>query len=265
MITNKIDSLEYLTFEKLSGIKHGFSTRYGGVSSGCYESLNLAFRDDKKENVIENYRIFCNALGVNYRDTVWTRQVHCDRVIVVDENDRGKGLFYPREEEGYDGIITNRKDVVLTGFSADCVLLYFYAPDKEVIAITHSGWRGTVKSIGEKTVEKMVKEFNIDRTKLIVGIAPAIGVCHFQVDVPVVSEFKKHLPFSDKYIKVDTENEGKYFLDLHAVNEEILINCGVKKENIENSKICTMCEPNRFFSHRIMGNQRGSLAGMISL
>lgn len=261
----KKGNIEYYVFDKLKNVKHCFSTRKGGVSQGCYESMNLGWREDKKENVAENYNIICSAIGCSSKNTVWTRQVHKDRIINVTEEDRGKGLLRERESEGYDGIITNCKDVVLTGFSADCVLIFFYDPVKQVIAISHSGWRGTVLSIGAKTVDKMVSDYGCNRNDIICGIAPAIGKCCFQVDKPVVDEFEKAFDRCGSFIRDDEENRGKYYIDLHGINEEILVKAGILRENIENSRICTKCHPDMFFTHRLMGNERGSMAGFISL
>lgn len=261
----KKGDIQYYVFDKLKGIKHCFSTRHGGVSEGCYASMNLGWREDKAENVVENYNRICRAIGCDSHNTVWTRQIHTDRIINVTEADCGKGLFKEREKEGYDGIITNCKNVVLTGFSADCVLIYYYDPVKEVIAITHSGWRGTVLAIGGKTVDKMVYDYGCNRKDIICGIAPAIGKCCFQVDEPVVKAFRNAFKWADDFIEKDNENEGHYYIDLHGVNEEILVNAGVLRENIENSRICTMCNPDMFFTHRLMGNERGSMAGFISL
>ncbi len=261
----KKGNIEYYVFDKLKGIRHCFSTRKGGVSEGCYESMNLGWREDKKENVIENYRRICSAIGCDSRNTVWTRQVHKDRILNVTKAHRGKGLFKEREEEGYDGIITNCSDVVLTGFSADCVLIFYYDPIKKVIAITHSGWRGTVLSIGAKTVYKMVSDYGCDKRDIICGIAPAIGKCCFQVDRPVVDEFENAFDWCTPFIRNDDENEGKYYIDLHGINEEILVRAGILRDNIENSRICTKCDPDMFYSHRLMGNERGSMAGFISL
>lgn len=261
----KKGDIQYYVFDKFKSIKHCFSTRHGGVSEGCYATMNLGWREDKAENVIENYRRICEAIGCDSHNTVWTRQIHTDRIINVTDADCGKGLFKERESEGYDGIITNCKNVVLTGFSADCVLIYYYDPVKEVIAITHSGWRGTVLSIGGKTVDKMVFDYGCNRKDIICGIAPAIGKCCFQVDEPVVKAFRNAFEWADNFIEVDNENEGHYYIDLHGINEEILVNSGILRENIENSRICTMCSPDMFFTHRLMGNERGSMAGFISL
>lgn len=259
------DNIEYYVFEKFKNIRHCFSTRKGGVSEGVYSTMNLGFREDKPENVIENYRRICKVIDCDSKNTVWTKQIHTDRIINVTEADRGKGLFKKREDKGYDGVITNCKDVVLTGFSADCVLIYFYDPVKEVIGICHSGWRGTVLSIGSKTAEKMALDYGCNKSDIICGIAPAIGKCCFQVDEPVVDAFRNAFDWVDDFVEKDTVNEGHYYIDLHGVNEEILVKSGIPRENIENSRICTMCNTDMFFSHRLMGNERGSMAGFISL
>ena len=264
MVLNEKNGVKYFTFDKLSGLRHCFSTRVGGVSEGCYESLNLAFREDKKENVAENYSRLCGAIGVDSRNTVWTRQVHTDNVLRVYPEDRGKGLFLPRNEEGYDAVITNSRDVVLTGFSADCVLIFYYDAENGAIGIAHSGWRGTVLKIGAVTVRAMQREFGTVPDKLVCCIAPAIARCCFQVDKPVADEFAS-MSCSLGHIVKDEANEGKYYIDLHAINEEILREAGVRAENIENSRMCTKCHPELFYSHRLTGNARGSMAGMISL
>jgi hypothetical protein len=265
MKLNKKDKLEYYTFENMQDIRHCFSTRLGGVSEGCYSSLNLGWRNDKRENVVENYRIICDAIGVDYKNTVWTKQVHEDRILNVTEKDRGTGIFTERDPKGYDAVITDRKDVVLTGFSADCVLVFFYDSVKKVVAIAHSGWRGTVKSIAPKTVKKMVTDYGCDVKNIVCGISPAIAKCCFQVDKPVVDEFYKAFDFASEFIENDAKNEGKYYIDLHGVVERDLTNVGIPTENIENSRMCTKCNCDKFFSHRVMGDERGSLAGFISL
>lgn len=261
----KKGDIQYYTFDILKDLKHCFSTRHGGVSEGCYATMNLGWREDKPENVVENYRRICSAIGCDCKNTVWTRQVHKDRILNVTESDRGKGLFKERDNDGYDAVITNCKDVVLTGFSADCVLIYFYDPVKKVIGICHSGWRGTVLSIGAKTVERLVSDYGCNKSDILCGIAPAIGKCCFQVDEPVVNEFRNAFTYADKFIEKDINSDGHYFIDLHSINEEILVNAGILRNNIENSHICTMCNPDMFFTHRLMGNKRGSMAGLISL
>ena len=267
MKINKKDNLKYYTFEnieKTNIVKHCFSTKFGGVSTGVYESMNLAFREDKRENVIKNYEIICNAIGVDYKNVVFSSQIHKDKVYKVTKDDIGKGLFKQSDINQYDALITNEKDVVLVTFYADCVSIFIVDPVNKAIGIAHSGWRGTVKEIGAKTVNKMIEEYKTNPKDLIVGIGPSIEKCCFQVAIDVVDVFRKELPFSKKYI-FDDDEKDKYKIDLQGIIKQTMINKGVLEENIEISGLCTMCNSDIFFSHRAMGNDRGSLAGIINL
>lgn len=267
MKLNEKDNLKYYTFENIEKtdiIKHCFSTKFGGVSSGVYESMNLYFREDKKENVIKNYEIICNGIGVDFKNVVFSSQTHEDKVYKVTKDDIGKGLFKESNIKGYDALVTNEKGVVLVTFYADCVPIFMVDTVNKAIGIAHSGWKGTVKEIGAKTVDKMNKEYGTNPKDLIVGIAPSISKCCFQVGKEVVDIFEKEIPFSKEYIFNDSIKD-KYKIDLQSIIKKTLINKGVLENNIEISNLCTMCNKDIFFSHRAMGDKRGSLAGIISL
>lgn len=267
MKLNEKGNLKYYTFEnieKTNIVKHCFSTKFGGVSTDCYESMNLAFREDSRENVIKNYEIICNGIGVDYKNVVFSSQIHEDKIYKVTKKDLGKGLLKQSDINGYDALITNEKDIVLVTFYADCVSIFIVDPVNKAIGIAHSGWRGTVKEIGAKTIREMNKEYGSKASDLIVGIGPSIEKCCFQVGKEVVETFKKDLPFSEKYIFDDSEKD-KYKIDLQGIIKQTIINNGVLEKNIELSGLCTMCNNNTFFSHRVMGNERGSLAGIISI
>ncbi len=267
MKLNEKNDLKYYTFyniEKTNIVKHCFSTKFGGVSSGVYNSMNLSFRDDLKENVIQNYKIICSAIGIDYKNTVFSSQTHQDKVYKVTKNDIGKGLLKQSDIYGYDALITNEKDIVLVTFYADCVSIFIVDPINKAIGIAHSGWKGTVKEIGAKTIKQMEIEYGSNPKDLIIGIGPSIEKCCFQVGKEVVDIFKEELPFSKSYIFNDTPKD-KYKIDLQGIIKQSLINSGVLSQNIELSGLCTMCNSDTFFSHRVMGNNRGSLAGIISL
>ncbi len=267
MKLNEKDDLKYYTFyniEKTNIVKHCFSTKFGGVSSGVYKSMNLSFRGDIKENVIQNYKIICSTIGLDYKNTVFSSQIHKDKVYKVTKNDIGKGLLKQSDIYGYDALITNEKDIVLVTFYADCVSIFIVDPINKAIGIAHSGWKGTVKEIGAKTIKQMEIEYGSNPKDLIIGIGPSIEKCCFQVGKEVVNIFKEEIPFSKSYIYNDII-EDKYKIDLQGIIKQTLINSGVLSKNIELSKLCTMCNSDTFFSHRVMGNERGSLAGIISL
>jgi len=268
MIKHNDGDLVYFTFENFDStgvVSHCFSTRLGGVSEGVFESMNLHFRGDKQENVIENFKIICSAIDVDYRNVVFSKQIHSDNIYTVSKKDQGKGLLRESDINDADGLITNEKDVVLVTFYADCVPVYFLDPVLKVIAMTHSGWRGTVKQIAAKAVLEMEKDYGSERKNILVGIGPSIGKCCFEVDYPVVAEFEKNIEFSNEFIFKDNDKKGKYKIDLRGIIQETLVSVGIFQRNIENADICTKCNPDLFFSHRNMGEERGSLAGIISL
>ena len=147
---------------------------------------------------------------------------------------------------------------------ADCTPLLFCDPVKKIIATSHSGWRGTVKEIGKKTVEKMVSNFGSNPNDIIACIGPCIGSCCYEVDTPVFNEFKK-LPYLSLNEIFTEKGGGKYMLDLVEANKQILINAGINQNNMDISDICTCCNKNELHSHRATAGKRGNLAAIIEL
>lgn len=269
MIINEKSGLKYITFESFENtgaVNHCVSTRMGGVSQGIYSSLNLSFsRGDSKENVMRNFEIICKVNNMDYKNIVMSSQTHKTNIRHVNELDRGKGILYKSDIEDTDGLITNVPNVVLVTFFADCVPLLFLDPVKKVIALSHAGWRGTVDGIGRKTIEEMASVYGSKPKDILTAIGPSIGKCCFQVDKPVVMEFNEKLEFSSKYIIPDTNFESKYKIDLWGINYEIMKKAGILPKNISVSGLCTMCNSELLFSHRVMGNERGSLAALMEL
>lgn len=243
--------------------KTGFSTRLGGVSEGIYASMNLSYtRGDQKDKVDENFRRICDAMGVSADRVVISAQEHHTRLQRVTEEDIGKGKTFTGFTD-VDGLLTNDPDVVLCTQYADCVPLLFADPKKKAVAASHAGWRGTVAEIGRLTVERMEREFGSDPKDILVAIAPSIGKCCFEVDTPVLEAFQQMAVF-DQNCYVDQGN-GKYRIDLWEVNRRVLISADVKAENITVTDLCTKCHSDVFWSHRVTGGDRGSLAAFISI
>ena len=129
-----------------------YSTRNGGVSTGCYDSMNLSLTtDDALANILENYKLWCGSLGIDTRQLVMLHQTHSSEVIRVDEENCGEGLYKPRRA-GVDGMVTNSKGVALITSHADCAPIYIYDPVNEAIGLSHAGWRGTTLEIARRTV-----------------------------------------------------------------------------------------------------------------
>jgi hypothetical protein len=250
-------------FENTDMVMHGFSTRLGGVSKGAYSSLNLGItRGDNRDAVLKNYSIFCGKLGINIENLVFSAQTHTTNVKTVTASDRGNGILRANSFKDVDGLMTSDANTALVTFYADCVPLFFLDPKKRIIALAHAGWKGTVNGIGMVTVKKMQNEFTSNPADILAGIAPSIGPCCFETDEPVYSLFERK---GLENCVCETGNEGKRNIDLWKANEELLKLSGVKAENIETMGICTKCSPDTFYSHRVMGEIRGSLAAVIQL
>lgn len=259
----------YYTFdnlEKADGITHCFSTRIGGVSKGYYSSMNLSFtRGDSYDDVLQNFKLICEASGFSYENLVFSDQIHETKVICVGSKDCGKGIIKDSDIKGVDGLMTNQANVVLTTFYADCVPLFFYDVQKKVVALSHAGWKGTVNKIGLKTVEKMKAVYGCNPKDIIAGIGPSIGECCFEVDPPVANEFLDKLEFGDEFVREHKSLANKYNIDLSGINKRILTDAGVLPENIEIAGLCSKCNSDVFYSHRVCGSNRGSLAAFIQL
>lgn len=246
-------------------ISHCFTTKKDGVSNGVFTSLNMGFnRGDKPENVLQNYTLVCQALGIDVNNLVLSNQVHKDLIRTITKDDIGKGIFRKSDILEVDGLMTDIKGIGLVTFYADCVPLFFYDPIHKAIATSHAGWRGTVLKIGAKTIKEMQKNFNTNPEDVLVGIGPSIGGCCYEVSADVKKEFD--LSFNDDIIaKVVKPLGDKYFIDLWEANKQSLIECGVNPLNIETSELCTKCHEQRFFSHRVMGINRGSQVAIMAL
>ena len=254
---NDVSFITFKSFEKYPQLIHAFSTRLGGISDGYYSSMNLSFNvGDNPDTVKENYRIFCDAVGINPENIVISHQTHKTNILTVTKSDCGKNIWRNRDYSDIDALITNEKGVALVTHSADCCLLGFFDPQQNVIAAAHAGWRGTVGEIGRKTVQKMVVDYGCSPKDILVIIAPSISKCCYEVDDPVLNEFKKL-----DYLNLDKiffpKGNGKYMLDLWEANRQILENTGLKTENIETTDICTNCQSEFFHSHRATGGKRG--------
>ena len=257
IITEKQGTLEYLSAEGITA-PHCFTTRYGGVSTGIFDSMNIAIKEgESEENVRENLTRLGAALGFGLNDLVLTRQIHSDIVRVVDRNDCN-GCFH-RDYPECDALVTNDPGVALMVFTADCTPLLFHDPVTGAVGAAHAGWRGTAAAIGPKTVAAMVENFGCKPEDIRAAIGPNVGFCHFETDgdVPdaMIAAFGNEV---EQFIRPQGD---KYYVNLKEINALILRRAGVR--HIEISDSCTMCQPQRFWSHRVTRGARGSQGAVI--
>ena len=255
--------IRFDSLEKTGLVKHGFSTKKGGVSEGIYSTMNLGLkRGDDIGRVKTNFQIMARTLGVPYEKMVLSDQTHTVNVRKITGLDAGKGLIREKDYTDVDGIMTNEPGIVLVTFYADCVPLFFLDPVKKVIALSHTGWRGTVNKMGLVTVNKMHQEYQSNPEDIIACIGPSICQKCYEVSEEVAEEFEKNFGTTEMFYKKDN---GKYQLDLWKANEIVLKEAGIQENNIENRRICTCCNSEYLFSHRKTNGKRGNLAAFMML
>mgnify|MGYP005782729799 FL=1 len=264
--TDSVPYLEYPMLKNTGIVRHGFSTRLGGVSEGYYASMNLSFdRGDRKEAVAENFRRIGEALGVRCEDMVLSRQTHTTNVRIVTDADRGMGITRERDYTDVDGLVTNVPGICLVTSYADCVPLFFVDPVKKVIGLSHSGWRGTVGKIGRKTVELMHERFGSDPADILAAVGPSVCMDCYEVSSDVIEKFKEAFPENCWEQLFYEKPDGKYQLDLWKANELIFLESGILPEHIAVTNVCTHCNSDILYSHRAAGDKRGNLCAFLAL
>lgn len=260
----------YLSFKALEDtgmVINGFSTRLGGASKGRFATMNFSYsRKDDPADVLENFTRMADALGVERDRMVVSYQTHTTNVRRVTREDEGKGVIRERDYRNVDGLITDVPGITLVTFYADCVPLYLVDPVHHAIGLSHSGWRGTVRRMGQVTMDAMKEAFGTRPEDVTACIGPSICRDCFEVGEEVAEAFAD--AFDPKYrdtLYRANAKPGKYQLDLWKANEIIFQEAGVPKEQIHTTNICTMCNSDYLFSHRRVGEERGNLAAFLSI
>ena len=254
----KNGTMEYLVAEGIAA-PHCFTTRLGGVSTGIFDSLNLNFsRGDDPECVLENYRRIGDALGFTPDDVVNARQIHSDIVVRVDEKNRGNLAVKDASPE-CDALITDTPGMALYVSTADCTPILLWDSVTGAVGAAHAGWRGTASAIGAKTVDAMVRQLGSKPENIHAAIGPSIGQCHFETDADVPDAMVE--AFGEEAKAFIRQAGNKYYVNLKEINALALRRAGVT--HIEISGDCTMCQPDRFWSHRVTLGQRGAQGAII--
>ena len=266
-IINEKNGVVYLTFPKLAaaGVRHGFSTRMGGISKGYLGTMNLSFtRGDREENVRENFRRIADAIGFREEQLVFSAQVHETKIRKVTAANRGEGIT-KETAPGIDGLATDEADVPLYTSYADCVPLLFYDPQKKVVAMAHSGWRGTAARIGAKMVHFMEKAYGSRAENIIAAVGPSICRKCYEVSEDVAQAFREAFRPEQFPLLFDEKGQGKYQLDLWEANRIILTEAGILPEHLDVTDLCTCCNHDKLFSHRASHGKRGNMGCFMCL
>lgn len=265
------NGVQYIQFRKLLEysdiIRHGYSLGTD-VNFRTAKVNKPKLSKNEYELAINSYKNLCDSIGSNYINTVKTNQNHTDTIKIANKKIKeDEPDFNLTEYNETDGIITNKKNLILSTTNADCILLLFFDPIKKVIANVHSGWRGTLQRISTKAIEKMEKEYNCNPKDIICCICPSIRKCHFEVEKEVKDMFEKEFKgiIEKNDIITETISSKKWTIDTVLINQVILEEKGLKKENIIDSKICSVCNSNLIHSYRVEKEKYGLETAIIEL
>ena len=259
-VVNGVPYLSYPLLEETGAVKHGFSTKLGGVSTGSCATMNISTtRGDDPEAVAENRRRIGAAIGVRPEDMTYTHQTHTTNVAVVRAEDRGRRFLET------DGMVTNVPGICLVTFYADCVPLFLVDPVKKAIGLSHSGWRGTVGKMGKVTVQALMREYGSRPEDIVAAIGPSICQDCYEVSEDVIDRFRDSFNEAVWPKLFYRKENGKYQLDLWRANEEVFLEAGIRKENLAVTNLCTHCNQEVLFSHRATGEKRGNLSAFLAL
>lgn len=270
----KKGDIEYLQFRKL--------LEYDNIITHAYSlGTDLNFRTASKNNIsekdtkkaINDYKVLCNSVGLDYINIIKPNQAHSNNVKKVeskinkDEPDINLENYF-----NTDGLITNKREMILSTTNADCILLLIFDPVKKIIANVHSGWRGTLQRIVVTTLKKLINEYGCNPKDIICCICPSIRKCHFEVDkkemILFEKEFKEWLDtdfIQEKEKNKDKDKNQKWNIDTVILNKLMMKKEGIKPENIIDSGLCSVCNSNLIHSYRVEKEGYGLATALIAL
>ncbi|EEE36738.1 hypothetical protein TIGR00726 [Rhodobacteraceae bacterium KLH11] len=232
-------TLEILTSDMLSPVRHGFFSRRGGASSGIFSGLNCGTgSSDLAEAVALNRRRVADAMEVAPDALIGVHQVHSPTVVTVDEPMTG-------DKPRADAVVTSTPGLALTILTADCQPVLFADPDAKVIGAAHAGWRGALDGVLEATLDAM-QALGARRDQTIAVIGPSISQRAYEVGPEFLDGF---LSDSAENARFFANGEGdRMHFDLPAFGLHRLREAGIGQA--EWTRHCTYSDPDRFYSYR---------------
>jgi len=221
----------------LSGIRHAFFTRQGGVSTGIYAGLNVGVGSkDKPEAVLENRRRAAAHLGGTL---VTAYQVHSATAMIADG-------AWPVETPHADAVVSATPDVICGALAADCAPILLADPEARVIAAAHAGWQGALHGVAEATIARM-EELGGRRGRIVAVVGPCIGPASYEVGLEYVQRFTDIDPTYARFFYTGAGLDKRQF-DLPAFVLSRLEMAGIAACEWIGRDTCA--EPDLFYSNR---------------
>ncbi|MEP7031887.1 MAG: peptidoglycan editing factor PgeF [Pseudolabrys sp.] len=233
--------LQAPSLTSLSGIRHGFFTRTGGVSQGVYASLNGGVGSkDTPGKVDENRARMATALGVTPERFLTPYQIHSPNVVVA-------GKPWTRDNRPRaDAVVTDKPALAIGVSTADCGPLLFADAQARVIGAAHAGWRGAFTGVIEATVAAMEK-LGATRRQIVAVLGPTISQKNYEVGPEFIERFSAADAANARYF-APSPTAGHAMFDLNGYIKSRVEHAGIV--NFDDLKLCTYAEPERFFSYR---------------
>lgn len=212
-------------FPALSAVgicRHAFTQRIPGLDVSDDKAIVL-------RRLEADHRELRDTIGVGDWPLFTAQQIHGDKIAVVDSCGDAS---VSREFPGRDGIITNKRGIMLGVYVADCCALYLVDPKTPAIGLVHSGRKGTELRIVTNAITQMTNRFGSDPADLVIQLSPCIRPPHYEVDFAA----------------------------------EIIQQCramGVK--NIHDAGICTACDLSRYYSYRAEKGKTGRMLALLGI
>lgn len=237
-----------------AGVRHGFSTRQGGVSRPPFDTLNLSHRvGDDPDRVSENLGRFASSIGFDPDRLFTVSQVHGRTVATLDASSRAEA-FASLEA---DAILSDVPGTAVAVRTADCVPILLASIDSKAAAAVHAGWRGIVAGVVPFAVRALFEHHGIGPDRVLAAIGPCIGPCCYDVGSEVADAFAG-AGLESAIIRSEAVR-----VDLGAAVRMQLLASGLDPAQVDGIEACTRCDPARFFSYRRDGEQSGRHLGCI--
>lgn len=262
-VIREVGQVKLLTCEPFTraGFRNAFSTRLGGVSSLPQAALSLGnFRQDSRENILENRRRFMSALQSETWGLVTANQIHSADVRAVRDTFDAQA-----EPTTCDALTANVARILLAVQTADCMPILLVDERTRAFAAIHAGWRGTLNLIVSRTLEQMQQSFGTRPAEVMAAFGPAISACCFEVGPEVATQFQHAFTYANSALS-KLKPDGKVHLNLRKINRQLLCEAGLRESVIYDCELCTSCRTDLFFSYRReLGAERpiGRLMGVI--
>ena len=245
-------------FDQYPHLKHAIFTRKGGVSRPPFQALNLSTSvGDSLQAVKENTQIACQAINVSLEQMVSCYLVHGADILTINTANRQQVMGHA------DGLITRDLDVYLFMRFGDCTPLIFFDPVQHAIGLTHAGWRGTMQNAAGATVSAMVDEFRCQPIDIVAVVGPSIGPCCYEVGQDVMAAAAETFVDSSSLFIRHNGNPNHAHFDMWEANQRQLVEAGI--ERIIQTRLCTACRTDEFFSHRAENGSTGRFGVIIGL